>query len=83
MKHVGIREFRDRATQLLASGEPLAIERHGKLVGFYLPVRERDEDEARRALEELRDAVEGFLAESGMTEEELSAALDISRPSRS
>jgi antitoxin (DNA-binding transcriptional repressor) of toxin-antitoxin stability system len=80
MRSVGIREFRDQATRLIASGQPVAIERHGKLVGFYIPVKTRDVDEKKRALEEFRQAVDAVLAESGMTEEELSQALDLSRP---
>ena len=33
----GIREFRDHATQYLARDEILAIERHGGLIGSYVP----------------------------------------------
>ena len=38
MKHVGIREFRDRASHYLASREVLTVERHGRPIGFYIPV---------------------------------------------
>ena len=38
MKRVGIREFRDRASQYLASNEVLTVERHGRPIGFYIPV---------------------------------------------
>ncbi len=80
MKHVGVREFRDRATHYLSGGEILTVERHGRPIGFYIPIRRVDEDEARLALERLREAVQRVLDESGMTEEELSAALDLNRP---
>ncbi|MDJ0690038.1 MAG: hypothetical protein QNJ41_16190 [Xenococcaceae cyanobacterium MO_188.B32] len=41
MKSVGIREFRDKASQYLASREVVAVKRHGKLVGFYLFASEK------------------------------------------
>lgn len=82
MKHVGVREFRDRATGYLKSAEPLAVERHGKLIGFYIPVEpERgatDEEEFRRALGRLDETVRRVLEESGMSEEELADAFDLS-----
>lgn len=80
MKRVGIREFRDRATLYLAAGEPLEIERHGKPIGYFIPIKERDDEASRQALERLNRAVELVLAESGMTEEELSAYFDLNRP---
>jgi hypothetical protein len=33
---VGVREFRNQATQYLAGDEVLAIERHGQPIGFYI-----------------------------------------------
>jgi len=42
IEHVGVREFRDRATYYLKRGKPLAIERHGEVIGYFLPVRRRD-----------------------------------------
>lgn len=41
MKDVGIREFRDHASSYLSAGEPLMVRKHGKVVGFYLPVKRR------------------------------------------
>ncbi len=81
MRHVGIREFRDRATRYLADGEILAVERHGKLVGFYIPVEVgSEEEEARLALERLNRAVEKALEESASDEETLSRSLDLNKP---
>lgn len=42
MRRIGIREFRDRATRHLAADEVLAVERHGRLTGYYVPVRGPD-----------------------------------------
>ncbi len=80
MKRVGVREFRDRATRYLAGGEVLAVERHGKLVGFYIPARGENEEEARLELERLGRAVERALDESGLDEETLSRNLGLSKP---
>jgi len=78
MKHVGVREFRDHATQYLATSEPLAIERHGRVIGFYFPVKP-DKHEARRALARLDATVDEILQRTGMTEDELAEALGDSR----
>jgi hypothetical protein len=56
MRRIGISEFRDRATRFLAGREVLAIERHGKLVGYYVPVA-TDESGVRVAIRRLRDEV--------------------------
>ena len=80
MKSVGIREFRDKASQYLASREVVAVKRHGKLVGFYIPVEQSDEREIERALARLSQTVEIAMEESGMDEAALSRALDLSEP---
>ena len=79
MKSVGIREFRDKASQYLASKEALAVKRHGKLVGFYIPVEQSDEIEVQQALQRLSQTVETAMAESGMNEVTLADALDLSQ----
>ena len=38
LKRVGIRELRDNATRYLAGDDVLAVERHGSLVGYFVPV---------------------------------------------
>jgi hypothetical protein len=58
MKDVGVREFRDHASRYLSGDEPLAVRRHGRILGFYVPVRQKsDTEELRRA--------------TGLSEEEL------------
>lgn len=83
MKHVGVREFRDRATGYLKDSEPLAVERHGKLIGFYIPVEQKrgntEEEEFRDALGRLDQTVRRVLEESGMTEDELADAFDLGK----
>ena len=79
MKSVGIREFRDKASQYLASTEVLAVKRHGKLVGFYFPVEQSDEAEIEQALQKLSETVELAKKESGLDEDALSRAFDLSQ----
>lgn len=85
MKHVGVREFKDRATGYLEDSEPLAVERHGKLIGFYIPVEPgrgaTEEEEFKEALGRLDETIRKVLDESGMTEEELAGAFDLGKKS--
>jgi len=82
MKSVGVREFRDQATSLLASGETLVVERHGETVGFFVPIVAKDRREGRAALGRLGDAVADVLARSGVDEDELVRELAPRRRSR-
>ena len=75
MKSVGVREFRDHATTYLSGPDPVAVSKHGHVIGFYIPI-ERDEDEVRRAVVGLGEAVGQVLQETGMSEEELAGLLD-------
>lgn len=80
MRSVGIREFRDKASHYLASSEALAVKRHGKVVGFYIPVQQTNDQEVQRAIERLGEIVESVIAESSLDEETLSHALNLSSP---
>ncbi len=79
MKSVGIREFRDKASKYLSSTEVLAAKRHSKLVGFYIPVEQSNEAEIEQALQKLSETVEIAKRESGLDEDALSRALDLSQ----
>ena len=79
LKNVGVREFRNNASTYLSGSETIAVNRHGKVIGFYIPL-ERDEDEVRRAVAKLAAAVEKVLGESGMAEEALAQLFDLRRP---
>lgn len=72
-------EFRDKASQYLASREAVAVKRHGKLVGFYIPVPQSEEEEIAQALQGLNQTVAKAIAESDMDEAALADALDLSQ----
>ena len=80
MKRVGVREFRDHATQYLAGDEVLVIERHGEPIGFYIPTGASRRESFAQALERLEQTVQRVLAETGLSEEELSRLYDLSAP---
>lgn len=80
MKRVGVREFRNHATQYLAGDEVLAIERHGQPIGFYIPTAAHHPEEFAQALEQLEPVVARVLSETGLSEEELSRLYDLTKP---
>lgn len=71
MRTIGVREFRDQATSLLASDETLVVERHGEPIGFYVPIAAKDRRAGRKALGRLGSLVDDVLAHAGIDEEEL------------
>jgi antitoxin (DNA-binding transcriptional repressor) of toxin-antitoxin stability system len=80
MRRVGVKEFRDNATKLLASGETMLIERHGHPVGYFIPVRaEREKETARKALARLGEAVNEIARETGMSEDEVAGLFALRR----
>ena len=44
---VVVREFRDHATTYLSGSDPVAVSKHGQVIGVYIPV-EADREPARR-----------------------------------
>ncbi|BBL79320.1 hypothetical protein RxyAA322_11740 [Rubrobacter xylanophilus] len=72
MRDVGVREFRDHISEYLTGGEPLAVRKHGRLLGFYLPVRRKsDTEELQAAVRELGESLAELRRETGLSEEEL------------
>lgn len=75
MRHVGVREFKTQATSMLSSGETLVIERHGKPIGFFVPIEAKDRKDGRAALRRLGEAVLEVLDRAGLDEDELAEEL--------
>ncbi len=82
MRSVGVREFRDQATSMMAAGETLVIERHGKPIGFYVPISAKDRRTGREALGRLGDAADKLLEQTGLDEDELVREVSLGRRKR-
>lgn len=79
MQTIGVREFRDQATSLLASGETLVIERRGEPIGFFVPIVAKDRAAGREALGRLGHVVADVLEQTGLTEDDLANELATNR----
>ncbi len=82
MRTIGVREFRDQATSLLASDETLVIERHGEPIGFYVPIAAKDRAAGRAALGRLGALVDEVLADTDIDEDDLVREVTARRRSR-
>ena len=71
MRAIGVREFRDQASSILAGGETLVIERHGEPIGFFVPITAKDRRAGRDALGRLGGLVDEIFAGSGLDEDDL------------
>jgi hypothetical protein len=80
MKHIGVREFRDHASDYLAGRDVLAVERHGQLIGFYVPTGHSRRAALRQALEGTQQAARAIMDRTGLSEDELSRLLDPTQP---
>jgi antitoxin (DNA-binding transcriptional repressor) of toxin-antitoxin stability system len=68
---VGVREFREHLSGYLESAVPVAIMRHGKTLGFYVPTPQRPHEEDLEALRRAGAQLDALIASSGATEDEL------------
>ena len=79
-----VRDFRDRATQMLKQHEPVMITRHGKVVGFFMPAMGQTLPlEIKRDLfYALTDSLRMAIKKRGLTEEGLLADFKSTRAAR-
>ncbi len=68
---VGVREFREELARYLESDRPLAITRHGRTLGYYIPAAAPPDRQEIEALRRGVERVEALLREHGVTEEEI------------
>lgn len=73
LARVGVREFRESLAGYLESSGPVAITRHGRTVGYYIPASPRAEEEEILSLKQAVEQLEALLAEHGVSEEEVVA----------
>ena len=82
MRAIGIREFRDQASSILAGGETLVIERHGEPIGFFVPITAKDRRAGSDALGRLGGLVDDIIARSGLDEDDLVREISPKRRTR-
>jgi antitoxin (DNA-binding transcriptional repressor) of toxin-antitoxin stability system len=70
---IGMREFRENLAGYLEAGTPLAIMRHGKTLGFYIPAQKRDRKAQLEAMRAAAKELDAMIASWGATEDELMA----------
>lgn len=68
---IGIREFRQHLSDHLAGDHPLAITRHGRTVGYYIPAAPSDAEAELEALERAAARLHHLLAEQGVSEDDI------------
>lgn len=59
------------AAYLLESDAPVAITRHGDMIGYCIPARRKRSEAERTALREAAAQIDALLAEMGVTEDEV------------
>lgn len=77
---IGSREFREQFATYLESKVPVAIQRHGQTIGYYIPTPPKRNNEAEvKALREATEQLDALVANWGVSEDELAAEFDALR----
>ena len=84
MRTATVREFRDQATTLLKTAEPILVTRRGKIIGFFLPSSGSAVPlEIKRDLfYALTDGIRRLTRAKGLSEEALIAGFRATKPAR-
>ena len=68
---IGMREFRENLAGYLEGGRPLAITRHGKTLGFFIPAQKRNGKAEVQAMRAAAKDLDAMIASWGASEDEL------------
>lgn len=71
LKHVGVREFRERLSDYLDARTPVAVTRHGRTVGYYIPAQRHADEAERDALRQAAARLQEALERHGVDVEEV------------
>lgn len=74
-KSIEILDFDNSDAPIERYAEPIAVERHGRVIGYYVPVK-RDNALMRKAVEQHQRVIHELLDATGLTEDELAILLD-------
>ncbi|MBW8066478.1 MAG: hypothetical protein GJU73_03445 [Ferrovum sp.] len=77
---VGIREFRSQLPHyLLDAGRPVAITRHGEIIGYYIPSREIEQKTGAESLKVAASKLDALLKAAQLDEAEVLAEFNSKR----
>ena len=71
LKTVGMREFRDRLAEHLSGETPLAITKHGRTIGYYIPAHQPVHETDLQALADATRRLQALLTAYGIDPEDL------------
>jgi antitoxin (DNA-binding transcriptional repressor) of toxin-antitoxin stability system len=71
VRRVGVRELRAHLAQHLESATPIAVTRHGRTVGIYVPLPSQPTDSEREAFRQAGEQLQQELERLGLTEDAL------------
>jgi hypothetical protein len=73
MRVIGISEFRDKASEMFRSPEPILVTRRGEVTGLYLPypTQTLPMELKRELFAQISETIGRRLQEAGITEEEI------------
>lgn len=75
---VGVRQFRQDLAEYIDAGEPVAVTRHGRQVGVFIPTR-GDRAEAVAAYRAAAQKLHALMVELSVNEDEMVAEFDTAR----
>jgi hypothetical protein len=81
MRYIDISELPAETDEEIRSGDTYVVERNGKIVGYFLPLKAKDTEQLRNDLEALDRSIDGAL-QNGYSREQLAEDLDLSKPLR-
>jgi antitoxin (DNA-binding transcriptional repressor) of toxin-antitoxin stability system len=70
---IGVRELREKLAECLESSEPIELTRHGRTIGFYVPVPASASQSSREALLAAGHRMDAELKRAGISEDEVLA----------
>ena len=73
LQKVSTREFRNNLAQYTASTDPIAVTKHGRVVGYYFPVSPDPQEAELAQLLAAGAKLDALLQERGVSEDELVA----------
>ena len=64
---VGVREFRTRIAEYMEATAPIAVTRHGEIIGYYIPAKPAPKASQMKALKKAATEFHKSLAEHNIT----------------